>query len=342
MRPRTEARWLIMAVPVIVAAGAKPGASSLPPGRQHLLTFEGDNTITFVPQANLNPFKIDYRARIEYIVDTRIGEEALARTESTVKKKASRKTVSPGVKAKRKDASGAAVKVDGVVDVSLHSSEMKFRQKGQAVMESRMSRSRFQGRIQPDAPILSVSANEAPPRLQEVLKSFDTPAASILLDESSNVIDRKFRSDGPLRAVVETLLSIHTPIPRDVAYWEAPTQLAMGHGQTAKGALRFEKVKESLDKTAGLVKVKVSGVLKAEGAVVGNLIKDGTYTVAGEQTYDPRSREWKSARWSVAVNNELANAGGQTVAHARGTMIVESKALDDSPSKTENPPAAKP
>ena len=342
MRPRTAARWLLMAVPVIVAAGAKPGANSLPPGRQHLLTIEGDNTITFVPQANLTPFKIDYRARIEYIVDTRIGEEALARTENAVKKKTARKTAAPSVKAKRKDASSLAAKVDGVVDVSLHSSKMRFRQKGQTVMERRMSRSRFQDRSQPDAPVVSISFNEAPPRVQEILKSFDTPAASILLDESSNVIDRKFRIDGPLRAVVETLLSIHTPIPRDVAYWEAPTQLAMGHGQTAKGPLRFEKVKESLDKTAGLVKVKVSGVLKAEGVVVGNFIKDGTYTVTGEQTYDPRSREWKSARWSVAVNNELANAGGQTVAHAQGTMLVESKALDDSSTKTDSHPAPKP
>ena len=57
--------------------------------------------------------------------------------------------------------------------------------------------------------------------------------------------------------MVETLLSIHTPIPTDVAFWEAPTQLAMGQGQTAKGSLRFEKEKGSAPR--GLVKVKVSG-----------------------------------------------------------------------------------
>ena len=48
--------------------------------------------------------------------------------------------------------------------------------------------------------------------------------------------------------MIETILSIHTPIPRDVNSWEAPTQLAMGHGQTAKGMLRFEKIKKD-DKT---------------------------------------------------------------------------------------------
>src|SRR5262249_32959518 len=127
---------------------------------------------------------------------------------------------------------------------------------------------------------------------------------------------------------------IHTPIPKDVGSWEAPTQLAMGHGQTAKGSLKFEKDKATVPASGGPIKVKVSGVLKAEGMIVGNLIKDGTYTVTGEQSYDPHSREWKSARWSVKIENELANQGA-TVAHARGKMLVESKALDDPPAVRE-------
>jgi hypothetical protein len=208
------------------------------------------------------------------------------------------------------------------------------------VVESRMTRSRFQGRLQPDAPVVKVWANEAPPRLQDILKTFDTTAATILIDEDSKVIDRKVRSTGPFHAVTETLLSIHTPIPRDVGFWEAPTQLAMGQGQTAKGTLRFEKEKEAPAKTGGVVKVKVSGVLKAEGVVVGKLIKDGTYTVTGEQTYDPSTRAWKTAKWNVEVTSELANAGGQTVAHARGTMTVNSQSLDDG--LTSDPKADKP
>ena len=134
---------------------------------------------------------------------------------------------------------------------------------------------------------------------------------------------------GPLHAITETLLSIHTPIPTDSAFWEAPTQLAMGHNQTAKGMLRFEKDKGSVASPGGLVRVKVSGVLKAEGAIVGNFIKDGRYTVSGEQHYDPKSREWTSAKWNVDVANDLANAAGVTVAHANGKMVVESKMIGD-------------
>ena len=59
------------------------------------------------------------------------------------------------------------------------------------------------------------------------------------------VLRRQVHLQGPLHAITETLLSIHTPIPTDVAFWEAPTQLAMGHNQTAKGMLRFEKDKAS-------------------------------------------------------------------------------------------------
>ena len=90
------------------------------------------------------------------------------------------------------------------------------------------------------------------------------------------------------------------------------------------------------------MKVKVSGVLKAEGVVAGNLIKDGTYTVTGEQLYEPSSREWKSARWSVVVDNELANPAGVVVARAKGNMLVESRLFDDSQATTLEPTNARP
>ncbi len=341
MRPWTAVSWLLVPVSGIIAAGAiaRPDAGSLPPGRQYRLKIEGDNTVTFLPQVGLNPLRIDYLARVEYLVNTRSIGEAEARSNVAVKKrKTGRKAAGAVDRVKRKGVDAVASKAAGAVDVAIHSSEMRFQQNGQIVLESRISRARFQGRIRPDVPVLNVSYRDAPPALQEVLRTFDTTAASVLLDDRSNALARRVRSEGPLHAVIETLLSIHTPIPRDVAFWEAPTQLAMGHGQTAKGLLRFEKAKERVA-DRGLLKVKVSGVLEAEGAIVGNFVKDGTYTVTGEQSYDPRSREWKSARWSVVVKTELANAAGITLAHAQGNMLVETKALDDLPASAEGPTA---
>ena len=347
MRRRLWLLGLACSATVSAMAGAWALAAAIPPGRQHRLTIEGENNLTFLPQSGLPPLKVDYKAKVEYIIDTRLGKEpkAAAAEEVAEKKPAAKNNGSSSRKARK--AENPASKVSGAVDLSLHSSEMNFRQDGRSVLETRMSRARFQGRIQPDSPVLNVSMNEAPPWLQEILKSFDSIAASLLVNDDDRVVNRRYRVEGRQRAIVETILSIHAPIPRDADSWEAPTQLAMGHGQTAKGTLRFEKEKKydakandkkndvsTSDKkdeagpgAGGMVKVKVSGVLKAEGVIAGNFIKDGTYTVTGEQVYDAQAREWVSSRWSVAVQNELANQAGVTVAQARGTMVVESRAL---------------
>ncbi len=316
----------------IVAAGAGKSAGSPPPGRPHRLTIEGENIVTFMPEVGLNPVKINYRARVEYLIDTRLGDDFKPRSEpASAAKQAARKPTSAARKAKssvNERHEEIDARVAGAVDLALHSTEMRLRQNGKSMLDTRLTRSKFQGRVQPGTPALTLNANEAPPRLQAIMKTYDSKCASLLVDDNARLVDRRFRSDGPQGALVETLLSIHTPIPRDFGAWEAPTQLAMGQGQTAKGTLRFEKRKDSLSKTGGFVQVKVAGVLKAEGAVVGRFIKDGTYTVTGEQTYDPRSREWTAARWSVDVETDLADADGVLVAHAQGKMIVDSHSVD--------------
>jgi hypothetical protein len=325
MRLRVAALALVFSATALARLVPPP----IPPGRQHRLTIEGENTVNFLPRAGLPPVKVDYRARIEYIVDTRLAKEPRAQAEEgPVPRKARPRSTGSSARSRAKDGEGAASKATGAVDLSLHSSEMTFRQDGRTVLESRMTRSRFQGRLQPDAPVLSVPSKDAPPQLQERLKNFDAIAASLLFDDDLKVIHRRYRVEGPQRAIIETILSMHAPIPRGGDSWEAPTQLAMGHGQTARGRLRFEKDTEGVAGAGDIVKVKVSGVLKAEGIVAGNFIKDGTYTVTGEQSYDTHTREWTSVRWSVAVANELANQAGLTVAQARGTMLVESRAVD--------------
>jgi hypothetical protein len=45
-----------------------------------------------------------------------------------------------------------------------------------------------------------------------------------------------------------------------------------------------------------------------------------------EQTYHSKTHDWTSSKWTVA--NELATRASQTVAQAKGTMIVSSTVLD--------------
>jgi len=362
MRRRIGILGLVCSATFSAMAGAWALAAAIPPGRQHRLTIEGENNLTFLPQSGLPPLKVDYKAKVEYIIDTRLGKGPKApSTEEVAEKKPVARNGGPS-RSRAKKGENPASKVSGAVDLSLHSTEMNFRQNGLSVVETRMSRARFQGRLLPDSPVLNVSMNEAPPRLQEILKSYDSIAASLLVNDDDRVVNRRYRVEGPQRAVIETILSIHAPIPRDADSWEAPTQLAMGHGQTAKGILRFGKARKDdgakakkddvrtndnangngSSGAADVVRVKVSGVLKAEGAIAGNFIKDGTYTVTGEQIYDTHSREWTSSRWSVVVKNELANQAGVTVAQASGTMVVESRALVGAGTSAGDPTAPKP
>ena len=336
---------------MMVLVGTVFGIASIPPGRQHRLSIEGENTITFRPQANLPVLKIDYNAHFEYVVNTWFIKESKTPSDSPKGTNSSKNAAgSNRNKVKGKDGEAPAKRASREVDVSLHSAEVIYRQNGQSMVETKMSRSRFQGRLQPDSPVLSVSAKEAPPRLQELLKIYDTQLASMWINDDDRVVDTKLKIEGNQRPVVETILSIHSPMPKDLDTWEASSRLAMGHGQTARGKLRFQRIKK-LDQqdTTGkpgdhglneVIQVKVTGVLKGEGVVAGNLIKDGTYTVDGEQSYDPQTREWITSRWSVEVNNELANQAGLTVAQARGRMRVESRAVKNpgSSDSGETPP----
>jgi hypothetical protein len=354
MRLRLAGLLLVASSTVVAAALTGP----IPPGRQHRMTIEGENTITFLPQLNMPDVKVDYVAKFEYIVDSRYGKEPKPtddkeKDEDESTEPAVAKTSVKKAKAKTKKAENPGSRATGAIDVSLHSSERVFRQNGVPIVEMKVSRSKFQGRPQPEMPIFDVTAANAPVALLEIMKGFDVISASLLLNDDLKVVNRKYlRSEGPQRALVDTMLSIHTPVPRNADSWEAPTQLVMGHGQTAKGLLRFEKIKPVLvasikEKDAKepgkppestLVKVKVSGVLKAEGVVAGRFIKDGTYNVTGEQTFDMRTHDWINARWSVVVDNELANANGQTVARAKGTMTVQSQALEvPKPTESETP-----
>ena len=298
-------RGLISILMLGAAMGAKPSEKEGPPGQEYLLTIQGENTITFVPlpQGRLDPLKIDYEAEISYFVDTRTAEDEKAGDTAKKKKPATRKSNSNVGKSRAEP----TVTATSALDVLIHSANSRFRQNGTVMLESKISRASFQGRLLPDAPVVGVTANNAPPQLQAILRTFDAPIAVILLDDEMNVVNRKVRENVPLHAVAETLLSLHTPVPRGRVRGTLPRNSRWDTGRPPKGRCTSKGRKESLEKTGGMVNVKVSGVLKAEGAIAGKLIKDGTYTVTGEQAYDAKSRAGKprTGRSSSTMNSPL-------------------------------------
>jgi hypothetical protein len=326
---------LVLSLPHFAWGADKPGSTRLP-GEAYQITIDGTNTVTFVPQARVEPVQIEFQSRIEYLVNHRMIETTAIANSKNASKKApvTRKTRGKGA-----TVAASTAKAVSAIDFLLHTTQSKFTQAGKVVTETQVRRDRFRGRIQPDGPFYDVIPSDAPARLKEILAGYDVVAASVSLDEDDKQIDRKFRNDLPSRAILETLISIHTPIPRNLKTWEVPTQLAMGQGQTAKGNLTLELQGDPAE-TKGLLKVSVKGVLKAEGVVAGRFVKDGTYTVTGEQMFDSESREWKSSKWTVAIENALAAQGGQVVGHAKGEMKTETTIVKES--KSDNKPIVAP
>ena len=156
---RSTISWLFVFAAPLAAFGSEQETAAPVKPRQHLLTIEGENNVTFVPAAGLDPFKIEYRARIEYLVKTRSGQEVEAdsSSNSASKKKTRSKAARAAKKGKKADADDEpAPTVASAVDIAIHAAEMDFLQNGQTVVQSRITRARFQGRFMPDAPVLSV------------------------------------------------------------------------------------------------------------------------------------------------------------------------------------------
>ena len=305
--------------------------------RQHVLTIEGENNVTFAPAAGLNPYKVEYRARIEYLVKTRTGQELEADSKHDQQEEDPEQGRRGRRRRSRRQTPTTSRRPPSPPRLISRSMPPRWTscRTARRWCSRRISRARFQGRFMPDAPVLSVAYREAPPMLQDLLKRFDVTAASVLLDDRARVLSDRFGSRARCTRSPRRSCRFTRRFPPTPPSGKPPLSSRWATIKPPRECSGFEKDKASAALPGGLVRVKVSGVLKAEGAIVGNLIKDGRYTVTGEQHYDPKSREWKKASWSVDVANDLANAAGVTVAHAKGKMMVDSKMLADAPAAGE-------
>jgi hypothetical protein len=104
-----------------------------------------------------NPATVEYQARIEYLVKTRTAEELKGdKTVAAITKKGRNKSTRGAKKAKKADGDGEPGSVSSAVDIAIHAAEMDFLQNGQTVVQSRITRDRFQGRLMPEMPVLTV------------------------------------------------------------------------------------------------------------------------------------------------------------------------------------------
>ena len=198
MRFRSTMGWLCVVATPLVAAASKPDETTPVKPRQYILTIEGENDVAFVPAAGLDPLKVEYRARIEYLVKTRTGQEIAAETAAAGKKKSRSKPARTAKKAKKTaDDDEPPPAVASAVDVAIHAAEMDFLQDGQTVVQSRISRSRFQGRFLPDAPVLSVAYRDAAPHAPGPAQAFRCHRSLRLARQSRPGLEAAGPASGP-------------------------------------------------------------------------------------------------------------------------------------------------
>ena len=154
--------------------------------------------------------------------------------------------------------------------------------------------------------------------------SFTTPLAAIVLDEHGKETSRKIiAKPGAVAMVengqVENARMFHAPFYADKKTWKSPIKMSLGNGNFASGPLTY-KVK-STDSKTGNVTVEVSGKLNAKGKQGPLDIVNAVYDVKGSQVFNPKKKDWDSAKYDIAIVFDLAQ-NGKTIANAKGTMKV--------------------
>jgi hypothetical protein len=226
-------------------------------------------------------------------------------------------------------------------EVTIRGMEVKVSLEGRTMMNSRMDRggARFQegGPSATDVPY-----DRAPDPLKKMLSQFDVPAARFSLDAEGGEIGREIllQGDSSLveNGVVDNARLFHVRFPSGKTEWESPGKLSMGTGHFAQGTLKY--VKEAADEQ-GLVRVSVSGELKADGKIAEGEVRNGVYRVSGHQVYDPSRSCWTSGQLEVNVTLDMV-AAGQDAGSATGLIkirLVQEADDSEAPAPNAAPPA---
>ena len=211
--------------------------------------------------------------------------------------------------------------------------EVKTNIDGKPLMDSTMSRAKMvnvQGGKTDE-----VSYDAAPDALKKMLRdSFDVPVYKLQVDQNTKELKRTVvagegAKDLIANGLVANALLFHPPFYRDQEKWTADSEVTMGNGGFARGRLQYQKVSSG---PAGIV-FKVSGTLANESFQMPPVtIKNATYVVNGEETYDPRQREWVAGKMTMDITYKLW-ANNQDVGGTSGTMVLTFQEMDGKPAK---------
>jgi len=173
---------------------------------------------------------------------------------------------------------------------------------------------------------------DAPEQVKKMLTDlFDSPICAIEVDAVGKEVKRKVLAGPGAIGVLDSGLianctMFHPWYESDKDEWRADVEVSAGEA-VVKGPLAYKKTAGG---KGGQQIVKVSGTLAADGVKdrKGNTIKDGKYTITGQQTYDPTRQEWIAGQWSMDIAFAMTR-NDKELARAKGTMAVTFEMLPE-------------
>ena len=203
----------------------------------------------------------------------------------------------------------------------VNSAEVRAVVGAQEMMNAKMSRAGFidtkGGRT------TEIKTADAPAQLKQLLTdSFDTPLCNIELDADGKEVKRTVVAGPGATTLIDSGMianarMFHPRYAADQDEWQAEVEVSSGNG-LATGQVTYKKIPGGKGGQA----VKVSGTLTADGVkgAGGMTINEGTYRVAGEQTYDPERKEWVKGNLTMDVAFKMTQ--GINKGTAKGVMDV--------------------
>jgi len=212
----------------------------------------------------------------------------------------------------------------------LGSLQVKLKTGDQEMMDVKMNRDGISGTKAGKK--FEVKLENAPePQQMMLTDTFDSPICKLETDEAGKELKRTViagrGASGVLdNGLVANCMMFHPWYESDKDEWRADVEVSAGE-TSVKGPLAYKKMPGG---KGGQQIVKVSGTLTADGVKdrKGNTIKDGKYTITGQQTYDTTRKEWVAGQWSMDIAFAMTR-NDKELARAKGTMAVTFEMLPE-------------
>lgn len=135
---------------------------------------------------------------------------------------------------------------------------------------------------------------------------FEAPLWKLETDPDGRVTRREFLPEDPVvarlaKGMLSNVRLFHPPFPAAADRWEADNEVLVETDKVARGKLAYAKRKPVAGD--GRVTVRASGALEYRGDAGADAFTTMTvrYAVGGEQTYDPKLRDWVSGDLTIKV-----------------------------------------